>query len=120
VSLFREKAEAYAKRYKEQGQSTDIQEAIRLYKLIDRVLDKVRTGHSEIQSKLFWRSDTRYFYEHAIEACHLAGRWEESFYFFEKSRAVLLNDQLNEQLFLKEEENTKYRPTKEEDPGFRP
>ena len=104
VSLFREKAEAYAKRYKEQGQSTDIQEAIRLYKLIDRVLDKVRTGHSEIQSKLFWRSDTRYFYEHAIEACHLAGRWEESFYFFEKSRAVLLNDQLNEQLFLKEEE----------------
>ena len=36
-------------------------------------------------------------YEHAIEACYLAGDLENAFYFFEKSRAVILNDLLTEQ-----------------------
>ncbi len=36
-------------------------------------------------------------YEHAIEACYLAGDLDDAFYFFEKSRAVILNDLLTEQ-----------------------
>src|SRR5690606_27127667 len=73
----------------------------------DQVLDKIKAGQSEIQSKLFWRTDTRFLYEQAIEACALAGKQEDAFYFFEKSRAVLLNDQLNDQHLLKEEDMLK-------------
>ena len=49
------------------------------------------------ESKLFWRSDSRRLYENAIEACYLQNNLDDAFYFFEKSRAVLLQDQLNEQ-----------------------
>ncbi|MGZ8558836.1 MAG: CHAT domain-containing protein, partial [Chitinophagaceae bacterium] len=47
-------------------------------------------------------SDSRRLYEHAIEACYLQGNTADAFYFFEKSRAVLLNDQLNEQRWMGE------------------
>jgi CHAT domain-containing protein len=48
------------------------------------------------ESKLFWRKKTRKIYENAIETCFLLKNYEKAFYFFEKSRAVLLNDKLNE------------------------
>lgn len=112
VSLMIEKGEAHVNQFKETNGSKDIQEAIRIYKLTDQVLDKIKAGQSEIQSKLFWRNDTRNLYEHAIEGCYLAGKPDEAFYFFEKSRAVLLNDQLNEQRLLKEEDMLKLAQVK--------
>jgi CHAT domain-containing protein len=57
---------------------------------------------TELQSKLLWRSDSRRLYENAVEACYLQGNTDDALYFFEKSRAVLLNDQLNEQRWLAE------------------
>ena len=48
------------------------------------------------QSKLFWREKTRKMYENAIEACYLSGDPQKAYYFFEKSRAVLLSDKLSE------------------------
>ena len=50
----------------------------------------------ELFPNCFWRDKTRSLYENAIEACYLLNDPEKAFYFFEKSRAVLLNDQLNE------------------------
>ena len=70
----------------------------------DKLLDRIKSRQSDLQSKLFWRADNRRLYENAIKACYLAGKPEKGFYFFEKSRAVLLNDQLNEQYYLKENE----------------
>lgn len=107
VSILIKKGEMHIKRFKETNASKDIQEAIRIFKLMDQVLDKIKAGQSEIESKLFWRTDTRILYEHAIEACYLAGKWEDAFYFFEKSRAVLLIDQLNVQHLLKEDDMLK-------------
>lgn len=107
VNLLIKKGETHIKKLKKTNASKDIQEAIRIFKLTDQVLDKIKAGQSEVQSKLFWRTDTRILYEHAIEACHLAGRLEDGFYFFEKSRAVLLIDQLNTQHLLKEDEMLK-------------
>ncbi len=48
------------------------------------------------QSKLFWREKTKSMYEKALEACYLSNNIEKAYYFFEKSRAVLLNDKLSE------------------------
>ncbi len=104
TSLLLDKGDAFLKFYKSTGELSAIQEAIRIYKLTDQLLDRIKMEQSDMQSKLFWRSDSRRLYEHAIEACYANNNMNDAFYFFEKSRAVLLNDQLNEQRWLGEED----------------
>jgi CHAT domain-containing protein len=100
TSLIIDKADAYRKQYEMTRQPKALQEATRIYKTADLFLDKIRTEQSDLQSKLFWREDSRRLYENAIEACYLNNNIEDAFYFFEKGRAVLLQDQLNEQRWL--------------------
>ena len=77
-------------------QNDQVKKAITIYKTADKLLNRIRSEQTEITSKLFWRNDTRRLYDHAIEASYLTGNTLEAFYFFEKSRAVLLNDQLSQ------------------------
>jgi len=104
VGLMIGKGDAYVHRFKAKKDVQDLLRAISVYKFTDALLHRIKLRQSEIQSKLFWRADNRRLYENAIEACYLAGKPDIAFYFFEKSRAVLLNDQLNEQHWLKETE----------------
>jgi tetratricopeptide (TPR) repeat protein len=103
-SLLIDWADAFIKKYRVSKQTGDIREAIVIYKNADQLLDKVRVLQSEMESKLFWLKDSRRLYEHAINACYLLGNTTDAFYFFEKSRAVLLNDQLKEQHLMDAEE----------------
>jgi CHAT domain-containing protein len=64
----------------------------------------MKAGQTEIGSKLFWRNGAHRFYEFAINACFMLGNKEDAFYFFERSRAVLLNDELNEQKWMGKED----------------
>ena len=95
--LFIEKANAHVSLFKYKKQIPAIKNAIAVYKRTDQLLDRIRAEQKDPQSKLFWRSDSRILYDNAIEACYLAGNTDDAFYFLEKSRAVLLADQLNEQ-----------------------
>ncbi|HSZ32272.1 MAG TPA: CHAT domain-containing tetratricopeptide repeat protein, partial [Puia sp.] len=99
-----DKGDAYMRIYQSNGQTNTIRKAIRTYKAADELLDNVRMGQSDLNSKLFWRYDTRRLYEHAIEASLKNSDMNSAFYFFERSRASLLNDQLNEQRWLDEED----------------
>lgn len=85
----------------QRGRQGDITEAIRIYKLADQLLDRMRGMQSDPESKLFWRKNSRRLYEHAIAACYQLNDPATAFYFFEKSRAVLLNDQLAQQQWMK-------------------
>ncbi len=100
TDLLNNKGHIILQKFNATKQSKDIDEAIRFYKIADRLFDKIKTEQSEEQSKLFWRSTARELYEDAIEACYKAKNTQNAFYFFEKSRAVLLNDQLNEQQWM--------------------
>ncbi len=102
TGLVIDKGDAYLKKYTVSKQQEDIRRALRIYKVADRLLDRFKAEQAEMESKLFWRSDTRRLYENAVEACYLSGNTTDAFYFFEKSRAVLLSDQLNEQRWLGE------------------
>ena len=104
IKFMIERGETHIRRYKAIGDSIDLLRAISIYTFTDKLLDRIKSRQFDLQSKLFWRADNRRLYENAIKACHLAGKPEKGFYFFEKSRAVLLNDQLNEQYYLKENE----------------
>lgn len=64
--------------------------------LTDTLITQMRHEQMAEGSKLYWRDRTREFFTNAIEACYLAGNIERAFFFMEKSRAVLLNDELNE------------------------
>jgi tetratricopeptide (TPR) repeat protein len=64
--------------------------------LTDTVITNFRHAHLEEESKLFWRDETRKFFSNALEASYLMNDPNRTFFFLEKSRAVLLNDRLNE------------------------
>jgi CHAT domain-containing protein len=97
TGLMISKGDAHLKKYLKTGDVNDLRKSIHIYKMTDSLLDRIKVEQIEIESKLFWRESTRRMYEHAINACYLAGDSEEAFYFFEKSRAVILNDLLTEQ-----------------------
>lgn len=64
--------------------------------LADSIITDLRHEQIAEQSKLYWSKDTRDFFTRTIEACYLNNNPVLAFYFLEKSRAVLLNDKLNE------------------------
>ncbi len=104
ATLIVDKAVAFHQKFKATGNLNDIREAVRIYKVADQFLEKIKTEQSDVRSKLFWRSDRRRLYELAIEACHAYANMADAFYFFERSRAVLLYDELNELQWMNKED----------------
>jgi len=74
---------------------THLKYALNTYMLLDTLVDYIRWQHQGIATKLFWREKLNSLYEQAIETAYQLNDTEKAFYFLEKSRAVLLLDQLN-------------------------
>jgi len=100
TDLLLSKGDVLIQQYKASGKKNFLDAAIKTYRITDQLLDKIKYQQTDIQSKLLWRSDSRRLYEHAIEASYLQMNYPDAFYFFEKSRAVLLQDQFNEQRWV--------------------
>lgn len=94
------KADAYYSHYLLTHDRKSLDESIRIYKLSDLFLKKAIGDQSEIRSQLAFRKNARELYEHAIRASIAAASPDDAFYFFERSRAILLNDQLQKQASL--------------------
>jgi len=90
------KADALHYKYRAFRQEDDLQKAILAYRSADKLLNEIKTDQSFLQSKLFWRREAQHLYENAITASYNQKNADEAFYFFEKSRATLLQDQLNQ------------------------
>jgi CHAT domain-containing protein len=91
------KADAYLQRFSFHKDRKDLQSSLDVYKTADQLLNAIKVQLGDLESKLFWRRYATRLYENAIEAAYLEGNVNNVFYFFEKSRAVILTDQLNEQ-----------------------
>lgn len=98
------KANVYSEKFKRNGDKKTATEALNIYKIVDQLFDRLKFEQTALESKLYWRSDSRQLYESAIAVCYLTGNTSEAFYFFEKSRAVLLSDQLAMHYWLNEED----------------
>ena len=94
IRLMIDFGDAYLKKYIQDKQSADIKKALQIYKHADIFLNRINLEQFDLESKLFWRNENRRLYENAIEACYKQGNTADAFHFFEKSRAVLLNNQL--------------------------
>ncbi len=96
--LAKDEGDAYLHQYYDSKNDSFLKRALSIYKTDDLFLAKVRTDQQlDLSSNLVWRTTARNLYEHALEACYADNDIPGAFYFFEKSRAVLLNDQINEQ-----------------------
>jgi CHAT domain-containing protein/tetratricopeptide (TPR) repeat protein len=96
LQLFGNKTECLLHLYQQNGQHAYLAACLRTALLTDSLISSMRHEQSGEQSKLYWRDHTRELFSNALEACWLAKDTRLAFYFMEKSRAVLLNDKLNE------------------------
>lgn len=74
-----------------------LDKSINIFMAADMFLGQIKTLQTQLDSKLTWRANSRRLYEYAIEACAIRDDPERAFYFFEKSRSALLNDNVVEQ-----------------------
>ncbi|MFY7908968.1 MAG: CHAT domain-containing protein, partial [Emticicia sp.] len=85
-------------KYKITKEKKYLKEALTVFEKLDLLIDLMRAEHLGFEnlSKFHWRERTHRLFESAIETCFLLKDYQKAFYFFEKSRAVMLNDKINE------------------------
>ncbi len=94
--LLSNKAELLLSLYKQNGQKKYLYACLNTALLTDSIITQTRHQNLAEGSKLYWRDETREFFNCAIEASYLSDDVNSAFYFMEKSRAALLNDKWNE------------------------
>jgi len=72
------------------GNIEKLNEAIKLYYLIDEITDLIQINSVETASKLSWRKEAAKTYSEAVRACYLANDFSGAYYFMEKNKALLL------------------------------
>ncbi|MBX2920799.1 MAG: CHAT domain-containing protein [Chitinophagaceae bacterium] len=94
--MLNNKTEWLLNMYRNDGKKETLDACLRSAMVMDSAITMARRQQIGEQSKLYWRNSTRSFFVNAVEACYLANNNSLAFYFMEKSRAVLLNDKINE------------------------
>jgi len=89
------KAEVFANMDAATSKNKNAFNALQTLRTADRLIDIMRKDHSETQSKLFWREKTRNIYEQALSLAFKTNNTKEAFYFFEKSKSILLLDAMS-------------------------
>lgn len=96
LTLLQDKADTWLDYAKATSNRQRLQYALNTYKIADQMIDFMRWEHMGQQSKLYWREKTRDMYERAIETCLQLKDTDQALRFFEKSRAAMLADKVNE------------------------
>lgn len=95
--LAKSKADTWLDEFYYSKNKSSLEKAIKTYKQIDFFLNKIRVEQRlQVESNLIWRNLAKSMYEKAIDACYADNNIEDAYYFFQKSRSVLLNDQINQ------------------------
>ncbi|MBV7531953.1 CHAT domain-containing protein [Chitinophaga sp. sic0106] len=95
-TLLSNKAESLMEIYRSTGEQQWGKAALQTFMIADLSVDLMRWKQSGEPTQLYWRNRTRKMYAQAIEVSYLLQDANAACHFFEKSRAVLLNDKLNE------------------------
>ncbi|MEN0005701.1 MAG: CHAT domain-containing tetratricopeptide repeat protein, partial [Bacteroidota bacterium] len=89
-----DKAQGWLAFYESTQNSTHLKEALATLALADVLIDAMRREHSAEESKLIWRRKVHDIYETALSIAFSLEDQERAFYFFEKSKSILLLDGL--------------------------
>jgi len=82
----------------------ELKQIIKLYYLIDEIIDLIQINSLETASKLNWRKEASKSYGEAVRACYLANDFSGAYYFMEKNKSLLL---IQDVLFQKVEGSKK-------------
>lgn len=104
IDLLISKADVFLDMGKLLKDPKSLNSAINFYMRSDQLLTRLKKEYGALDSKLFWRKYSSNLYENAIEAAFLLDEEGVAFYFFEKSRAILLQDQIDETSAMTPEE----------------
>lgn len=74
------------------------QAALATYLSADTLIDIIRNTHEHETSKLFWREKAKSMYVQAIAIAYQLNKKETAFYLMEKSKAILLLDELKNKI----------------------
>ena len=74
--------------------NSSLEKSMAIFELLDEMINEIRFSTTEQQSHHFWRNEVKPIYDDAIEAAYLSNNFDKAFYFAEKSKAVLLLDDL--------------------------
>ncbi len=94
LNLLKELATLYLKKYEKDLNQIHLKNCLKLYDIADQILELIRTESNEFKSKLFWRKQSAEVYSKAIEVCFLLKNPNQAFYFMEKSKALLLTEDI--------------------------
>ena len=97
TELILDKGDVFCQLYEHTGNPAFLRQALRVYTAADQFFHLLEPEQTDFASRLLWRSNNHRLYEHAITAAARLGDPDALFYFLEKSRAVLLGDQLSRQ-----------------------
>jgi CHAT domain-containing protein len=92
-------AETYLKQYETTLDPKSLDMCISYMELADKIIDLVQLNSSHFKSRLFWRELSTDIYGKAIRACFLRKDKEKAFYFMEKNKALLLQQDIASQNF---------------------
>lgn len=92
-------AEIYLKQYEESGDPSSLEKSIAYMEIADKLIDLLQLNSSHFKSRLFWRKLSTDIYGKAIRASFLSVNTEKTFYFMEKNKALLLQQDIATQNF---------------------
>ena len=97
LELLKRKLKAWIALGKETGSSKPFLEAIKTAYASDQLVDLMIEENLSKRAKLQWRSLASQIYIMALEACYHTQNFENAFYFMEKSKALLLIQDINKE-----------------------
>jgi CHAT domain-containing protein/Tfp pilus assembly protein PilF len=92
--IFHDLARSQMAYYIRAKKPTSLKKADALFKLLDEMINEIRYSTTEQQSQHFWRNEVKPIYDDAILSAYTANDIEQVFYYAEKSKAILLLDDL--------------------------
>lgn len=95
LSILNIKIKTLLKLYQTERDEAYIKLALQNCKVADLLIDLINKNTRVNKSKLFWQKEVSSIYTKALYSCNELSDFEQAFYFIEKSRALLLMDEIN-------------------------
>ncbi len=90
ITILEDYARAQELIYEKSKSQNNIQQAISGLSIADQLIDQIRKENLGVPGQFFWREKALPIYERAINICYTNNDPEAAYYFFEKSKSILL------------------------------
>ena len=94
VVYLMDKAKAWQALYHQNNDQLLLSKALQAYKLADQLHDSMRLQQLSKQARNYWRGAAKKLYENALNISFILQDYEAAFFFFEKSKSILLLEAL--------------------------